>query len=764
MRMRNDVTIAIPDWARRGGDDNNYMDWQSDHLRVAQREIELTQAEAQRTWAAMTEEAKTELLDAAAVFFHQQRTRKKPKKTEAKVEDYRRYLQLLRENNPQAAEEMDTRFPGIMPLLGVGGYFWVHHREGNGETLHERLLHSARAAMVATTPTVVASSTPTSSVSAASGMVQTATSGMDGGVIDFDEEEAYDGLNSGDGPVQPDDDAAAVAAVTSTAATSDDVPSTTVDLPAIAADDSTANGDNVMEMDGEGDSVDGGDQGTGMATSCAATVVEETNDVTEASDWENDLPVLLPATVPLIDTSHEATETPLDMDMDMDIDATDTGHVAEPSLEDASHENIPLEVVKSPLAALQDTAASTPPDTDDSALDQQGIHDGLEAPGSSEKVTTICEGIHVSRGIRKGDTVKARDEQGHFHAARVLHVDVEGNLVVHYMTGEFECILASDFDRRIASWQDGHIRAGSVPTSTNTMGNKISPTTFYEYCQEGNLAAVQTILSQVSPYVKEKLFAHRVEEMPMLSTPLFTAIQHHHLPVVQLLLDYGINPNSQIKTFGRSSSETALMHAISWRNAMIVDVLLRYRADSERPDAHGKTALHKACALRDSSLKDMSSIVEIVDVLLKHRADLDAVDKSGNLPLHWASILLGHVAIAQALLDHVEFYRHAQQRHTQHTGVVKGWETMYARGLSIACRKQRRDMVAMMLRHGQTAGVFASSPLDRWGSVSLSTDDSTEDSTTNVEEIFRTLSQQARDDPIITALLQQYLLPPASAH
>lgn len=69
------------------------------------------------------------------------------------------------------------------------------------------------------------------------------------------------------------------------------------------------------------------------------------------------------------------------------------------------------------------------------------------------------------------------------------------------------------------------------------------------------------------------------------------------------------------------------MHAISWRNAMIVDVLLRYRADSERQDAHGKTALHKACALRDSSLKDMSSIVDIVEVLLKHRADLEAVDK-----------------------------------------------------------------------------------------------------------------------------------------
>lgn len=134
------------------------------------------------------------------------------------------------------------------------------------------------------------------------------------------------------------------------------------------------------------------------------------------------------------------------------------------------------------------------------------------------------------------------------------------------------------------------------------------------------------------------------------------------------------------------------------------------------------------------------------------------------------AILLGHVAIAQALLEHVEFYRSVQRQHHHHDGQaeVKGWETMYARGLSIACRKQRRDMVAMMLRHGQTAGVFTtaaaasmststSSSSDLLGSVSS---DSIQDST---EDIFQTLCQQARDDPIISALLQQYLVP-ATVH
>lgn len=78
-------------------------------------------------------------------------------------------------------------------------------------------------------------------------------------------------------------------------------------------------------------------------------------------------------------------------------------------------------------------------------------------------------------------------------------------------------------------------------------------------------------------------------------------------------------------------SETALMHAIRWRDAAIVDVLLRYRADCEEIDTTGKTALHKACILRESSLKNTSTALEIVQVLLKHKADLSAIDKVTNV-------------------------------------------------------------------------------------------------------------------------------------
>eukprot|EP01033_Poteriospumella_lacustris_P017347 gene17347-12401_t len=53
--------------------------------------------------------------------------------------------------------------------------------------------------------------------------------------------------------------------------------------------------------------------------------------------------------------------------------------------------------------------------------------------------------------IRMGDMIDARDAEGHFEAATVVHVSEAGDLVVRYWTGgDDEWILASDFDRRIA--------------------------------------------------------------------------------------------------------------------------------------------------------------------------------------------------------------------------------------------------------------------------------------------------------------------------
>eukprot|EP01033_Poteriospumella_lacustris_P003541 gene3549-2587_t len=55
------------------------------------------------------------------------------------------------------------------------------------------------------------------------------------------------------------------------------------------------------------------------------------------------------------------------------------------------------------------------------------------------------------QGLRIGDMIDARDSQGHFAAATLVHVSEAGDLVVRYWTGgDDELILAGDFDRRIA--------------------------------------------------------------------------------------------------------------------------------------------------------------------------------------------------------------------------------------------------------------------------------------------------------------------------
>lgn len=70
------------------------------------------------------------------------------------------------------------------------------------------------------------------------------------------------------------------------------------------------------------------------------------------------------------------------------------------------------------------------------------------------------------------------------------------------------------------------------------------------------------------------------------------------------------------------------MHAISWRDAMIVDVLLRYKAQVNAIDSvSGKTALHRACALRESALTHTSTVMDLVNTLSKYDADWTITDK-----------------------------------------------------------------------------------------------------------------------------------------
>jgi hypothetical protein len=81
------------------------------------------------------------------------------------------------------------------------------------------------------------------------------------------------------------------------------------------------------------------------------------------------------------------------------------------------------------------------------------------------------------------------------------------------------------------------------------MGNSLSPTVFFEACKHGDIHFVNKCLREISPPLKQKLFAHRVEEVPMISTPLFAAIQNHHVQIVELLLKHGMDPNARLQVF-----------------------------------------------------------------------------------------------------------------------------------------------------------------------------------------------------------------------
>jgi hypothetical protein len=76
--------------------------------------------------------------------------------------------------------------------------------------------------------------------------------------------------------------------------------------------------------------------------------------------------------------------------------------------------------------------------------------------------------------IHKDDMLDARDAYGHFRAARVMSVDGEGTLLVRYWNGEFDWILASDFDRRIAPLHSRSKATSGTTVATIALGTQVT--------------------------------------------------------------------------------------------------------------------------------------------------------------------------------------------------------------------------------------------------------------------------------------------------
>ena len=119
-------------------------------------------------------------------------------------------------------------------------------------------------------------------------------------------------------------------------------------------------------------------------------------------------------------------------------------------------------------------------------------------------------------------------------------------------------------------------------------------------------------------------------------TPLYTAVHYGHEDMVNLLLKFGANPDTQ------EQGERVLELAARKGELNIVDALLKNRADPEKPSATSYTPLISA---------SNNGHVAVVGTLLSFGAVTDARDKNGLTALLHAS-REGRLAVVELLLSY----------------------------------------------------------------------------------------------------------------
>jgi ankyrin repeat protein len=164
-------------------------------------------------------------------------------------------------------------------------------------------------------------------------------------------------------------------------------------------------------------------------------------------------------------------------------------------------------------------------------------------------------------------------------------------------------------------------------------------------------------------------------EDPKSTTLLVSAAYDSNLKIVQLLLEYGADPNLSCRANGSTANPlcsaacspsdrslvivetllahgarvdssdsqgvTPLMHAVSSGHVRIVQALIEHGAEANRRDHDGMTALHYLGGGDDffnqrrygENPAHMLSVRTVVQSLVQHGAAIDAVDVSGDTAL-----------------------------------------------------------------------------------------------------------------------------------
>src|SRR6267142_1510349 len=123
-------------------------------------------------------------------------------------------------------------------------------------------------------------------------------------------------------------------------------------------------------------------------------------------------------------------------------------------------------------------------------------------------------------------------------------------------------------------------------------------------------------------------------------TALHLALRHHHLSIVELLLEFGADVDVE-----ESDNTTPLLLALrlSYYILETAQLLLEHGASVHVRDEYGRTPLH---------LASRSNLPSIVALLLKFGANVDAKEEDGLTPLLFALQFARTGATAQLLLQH----------------------------------------------------------------------------------------------------------------
>ena len=105
-------------------------------------------------------------------------------------------------------------------------------------------------------------------------------------------------------------------------------------------------------------------------------------------------------------------------------------------------------------------------------------------------------------------------------------------------------------------------------------------------------------------------------------TPLFYAIHHRNVEMVDLLLDLGANVDAKTPC-----GVTALMHACQRGGSRIVSMLLSEDPDVKARDGNGTTALHYAASFGD---------IDVMSELIRCGANIFTCDREGTTPFDLA--------------------------------------------------------------------------------------------------------------------------------